>query len=205
MPQACSTNGDAAPDDETLVRLARSGSRSALETLFQRHRGIAYRVAFRLLGNDQDAQDAVQDGLLKAFLALENFDGRSEFRTWLVRIVNNAAIDVGRKRGRRAVLGTGVGHGPTSSNGDGEIHHPEPPIDDDPAQGLHRQDLRRLLDAALSKLNLPVRTTFILFAEAEFSYQEIAETLNVPIGTVMSRLHYARQKLKSFSELQGIE
>lgn len=204
MPEAAGTNGDAAPDDETLVRLARSGSRSAMEILFVRHRGMVYRVAFRLLGNDQDAQDAVQDGLLKAFLALENFDGRSEFRTWLVRIVNNAAIDLGRKRGRRAVLGTAVGHG-FSSNGDGEHHHTEPAIDDDPANGLHRLDLRRLLDTALAKLNLPVRTTFILFAEAEFSYEEIAETLEIPIGTVMSRLHYARQKLKSFSELQGIE
>jgi RNA polymerase sigma-70 factor (ECF subfamily) len=205
MPEVSSANGDESADDETLVRLARTGNRHALEALFQKHRGIAYRVAFRQLGHEQDALDAVQDGLLKAFLALENFDGRSEFRTWLVRIVNNAAIDLGRKRGRRAVLGTGIGLGPTSTNGDSESHRPDPAIDDDPSRGLHRQDQRRALDAALGKLNLPVRTTFILFAEAGFSYQEIAETLNVPIGTVMSRLHYARQKLKSFSELQGIE
>jgi RNA polymerase sigma-70 factor (ECF subfamily) len=205
MPEVSSANGDESADDETLVRLARTGDRHALEILFQKHRGIVYRVAFGQLGNEQDALDAAQDGLLKAFLALENFDGRSKFRTWLVRIVNNAAIDLGRKRGRRAVLGTSVGFGPTSSNGNIDLHRPETAVDDDPSRGLHRQDQRRALDAALSKLNLPVRSTFLLFAEAGLSYEEIAETLNIPIGTVMSRLHYARQKLKSCSELQGID
>src|SRR3954447_9373281 len=103
MPQAQSSPaGVAVPDDdETLVVLARQGSRPACEELFHRHRGVAYRVAFRLLGNDQDAEDAVQDGLFKACLALGDFDGRSGFRTWLVRIVSNAAIDLGRKRSRR--------------------------------------------------------------------------------------------------------
>jgi RNA polymerase sigma-70 factor (ECF subfamily) len=205
MPEVSSVNGDEGADDETLVRLARSGSGHAVNSLFQRHRGIAYRVAYRQLGNEQDALDAVQDGFLKAFMGLEHFDGRSVFRTWLVTIVNNAAIDLGRKRGRRAMLGAGVGFGSVSSNGDDETHHPEPALMDDPSRGLRRQDQRRALDAALARLSLPVRTTFILFAEAELSYQEIADTLNVPIGTVMSRLHYARQKLKSFSELQGIE
>jgi RNA polymerase sigma-70 factor (ECF subfamily) len=208
MPEVASPNGDAAPDDdETLVRLARNGSPSAQDALFQRHRGVAYRVAFRLLGHEQDALDAVQDGLVKAFLALKEFDGRSGFRTWFVRIVHNAAIDVGRKRGRRAALGLGVGHGPArgNSNGDGESHHPDPSVNDDPARGLHRQDLRHALDTALARLNPPVRMTFILFAEGGLSYEEIAETQKIPIGTVMSRLHYARHKLKSFSELQGIE
>jgi RNA polymerase sigma-70 factor (ECF subfamily) len=209
MPEVSSGNGDEGADDETLVRLARTGDdharKSARESLFQKHRGMAYRVAYRQLGNEQDALDAVQDGMLKAFLGLDNFDGRSVFRTWLVRIINNAAIDLGRKRGRRAFLGTAVGFGQTSSHGDEESQQPDPALDDDPSRGLHRQDQRRVLDTALSRLSLPVRTTFILFAEAELSYHEIAEELKVPIGTVMSRIHYARQKLKSLSELQGIE
>jgi RNA polymerase sigma-70 factor, ECF subfamily len=206
MPEVSSPTGVATPDDETLVRLVRGGSRSACEELFQRHRGVSYRVAYRLLGNEQDALDAAQDGLLKAFAGLDDFDGRSSFRTWLVRIVSNAAIDLGRKRGRRAALGIapGRGSGP-SDHGQGDDHRrPEPAIDDDPAQGLHRQDLRRALDAALGRLSFPVRTTFVLFAEAGLSYKEIAETQDVPIGTVMSRLHYARQKLQGFLEGQGV-
>src|SRR3954454_22316549 len=111
MPQAQTPAGVAAPDDETLVGLARQGSRPACEELFQRHRAVAYRVAYRMLGNEQDALDAVQDGLLKAFSGLDDFDGRSGFRTWLVRVVSNAAIDLGRKRSRRHVFGIGVGTG----------------------------------------------------------------------------------------------
>ena len=84
--------------DETLVALARQGDRSAREELFRRHWGVAYRVAYRLLGHEHDAHDAVQEGLLKAIAHLDDFDGRSGFRTWLLRIVTNAALDSGRKR-----------------------------------------------------------------------------------------------------------
>lgn len=200
MPEAISSPaGVAAPDDETLVRLARQGNPAARDDLFRRHRGVAYRVAYRLLGNEQDALDAVQDGSLKAFSALVDFDGRSGFRTWLVRIVSNAAIDLGRKRGRRAVFGIGRG-------GDGgDSQDPEAADGDDPARGLHREDLRRALDAALSRLSPKLRVTFVLFAEADLSYKEIAESLNIPIGTVMSRVHEARQKLQSFPEIQRLE
>ena len=200
MPEATSPTGVSAPDDETLVRLARGGDRTACEELFVRHRGVAYRVAYRLLGNEHDALDAVQDGLLKAFANLAEFDGRSGFRTWLVRVVSNAAIDVGRKRGRRAALGliAGAGFG-TPDSGDDDHHRgpPEPSTTDDPARGLHRQDLRHALDAALNRLSPPLRTAFVLFAEAGQSYKEIAEIQGVPIGTVMSRIHAARQKLQA--------
>lgn len=198
MHEAASPNGDATPDDETLVRLARGGDRPAAEDLFTRHRGVAYRNAYRYLGNEPDAMDAVQDGMVKAFVGLHDFDGRSGFRTWLVRIVINAAIDLGRKRGRRATLGI-------ASGGDEDDNHHrgiEPAVDDDPAKGLNRQDIRRALDAALAKLSPNVRAAFVLFAEAGLSYKEIAEAQNVPIGTVMSRLHYARQKLQGHLEGQ---
>jgi len=214
MPEATSPADVAATDDETLVRLARGGSRPACEELFQRHRGVAYRVAYRLLGNEQDALDAVQDGLLKAFAGLDDFDGRSGFRTWLVRIVSNAAIDLGRKRGRRLVLVAGLGGGgakahPKANAGadpgtNGEARRDEPAAEHDPARGLHREDLRHALDAALARLSPTVRATFVMFAEAGLSYKEIAEAQNVPIGTVMSRLHYARQKLQASPEVQAV-
>ena len=205
MPEAQSPAGVAAPDDETLVGLAREGSRPASEELFQRHRGVAYRVAFRMLGNEQDALDAVQDGLLKAFSGLEDFDGRSGFRTWLVRVVSNAAIDLGRKRSRRHVFGIGLGHRSGADRGDDEAQGREPSVEADPARGMHRADLRLALDAALARLSPKVRMTFVLFAEAGLSYKEIAEAQDVPIGTVMSRMNYARQKLQSCPGLQGLD
>src|SRR5215211_2721756 len=90
--------------DETLVDLARTGDPPAREELYHRHFEVAYRVAYRLLGNEQDALDAVQDGFLKAVVHLGDFDGRSGFRTWLLRIVTNAALDSGRRRRRRPAL-----------------------------------------------------------------------------------------------------
>ena len=179
--------------DETLVELARTGDRPAREELFRRHFEVAYRVAYRLLGNEQDALDAVQDGLLKAVRHLEDFDGRSGFRTWLLRIVTNAALDAGRRRRRR----------PTLRLADLEGDDAEAAVQDDPARNLRRDDLRRILHAALDRLSPTTRTTFVLFAEGGLSYKEIADCQNLPIGTVMSRLHYARQKLQSY--LEGID
>jgi RNA polymerase sigma-70 factor (ECF subfamily) len=184
---------DAAAPDDLLVGLARGGDRAAMEELFRRHAGVAYRVAYRLLGHEHDAQDAVQDGLLKAMTHLDDFDGRSGFRTWLLKIVSNAALDAGRRRKRR----------PTVPLGDPEFGGIDPSIDDDPTLGLRRKDLDAALRAALDRLSPENRMTFVLFAEAGCSYKEIAAILEKPDGTVMSRIHYARQKLQTY--LEGVE
>lgn len=183
--------GVLAAPDEALVELARGGDRAAREELFRRHWEVSYRVAHRLLGHEQDTLDAVQDGFLKAVVHLGDFDGRSKFGTWLLRVVTNAALDAGRKRRRRPALRLA----------DGDSEGAEPPATlDDPARGLHREDLRRILDEALDRLNPPIRATFVLFAEAGLSYKEIADCQGVPVGTVMSRLHHARRKLQSHLE-----
>lgn len=182
--------------DETLIRQARAGDRSACEELFQRHRGDSYRCAFRLLGHEQDALDVVQEAMLKAFSALGDFDGRSGFRTWLLRIVTNTAYDSGRKRKRR----------PEGRGGDELSSHESPNIED-PARHLYQEDQRLAIKQALDRLSSTLRETFILFAEMGFSYKEIAEYQDVKIGTVMSRIHAAREKLKAdldWDKLNGL-
>ena len=192
MPEALA---EVMTSDEDLIRLVRSGDSWAREELFRRHFGIAHRVAFRLLGQEQDAQDAVQEGFFKALRHLDDFDGRSGFRTWLLRIVTNAALDSGRKRKRR----------PTMRIDDAESGGVEVATQDDPALGLHREDLKKTLYAALDRLSPTLRVTFVLFAEAGMSYKEIAATLDIPVGTVMSRIHQARQKLQSYlGHVEGI-
>ena len=180
-----------APSDECLLMRLADGEREALEELFNRYRLLAYRVAHRLLGNDADALDAVQEGFIKALTHLDSFQGRSTFKTWLLRVVSNAALDFGRQRGRRETLSLDA---PETS--DRESAHPL--AFDDPAEGLERADLRRLLDEALATLPEAQRQTFVLHAEAELSYREVAEVLGISIGTVMSRLYYARQKLRVY-------
>jgi RNA polymerase sigma-70 factor (ECF subfamily) len=190
------TLSDVQTPDETLVRRARAGQSSAREELFNRYRGESYRYAYRLLGHEQDALDVVQEAMLKAFSALADFDGRCGFRTWLLRIVTNTAYDWGRRRKRR----------PSSRGGD-EATSYEPACDLDPARRLHQQELRRELDQALNRLSSTLRETFILYAELGLSYKEIAETKDVPIGTVMSRIHAAREKLQAgldWDKLNGL-
>jgi len=189
MAVAFATSPALSSDEQLLVHHAQ-GDRAALEELFHRYRQLAYRVAHRLLGNEADALDAVQEGFVKALLHLPGFQGRSSFKTWLLRVVSNAALDLGRQRGRRETLSLDI-------FGPGDRERIDPLVLDDPALGLERADLRHLLDRALATLPEAQRRTFVLHADAELSYREVAEVLGISIGTVMSRLYYARQKLRA--------
>jgi RNA polymerase sigma-70 factor (ECF subfamily) len=172
-----------------LLELIAKGDRAALDDLFRRYRSVAYRVAYRLLGREADALDAVQDGFVKALTNLERFRGHSSFKTWLLRIVSNAALDLGRQRKRDARL-------PQAPPGDqpdrfGPANLPPPDTE------LARADLRRRIECALVRLPESQRQTFVLHVDGGLSYREVAESLGISIGTVMSRLFYARQKLKT--------
>ena len=177
-------------DDEQLLKEAAEGDSTALELLFHRYRGPAYRVAYRLLGNDADALDAVQNGFIKALTHLKTFQGRSSFKTWLLRVVSNAALDLGRQRGRREALSLEAVEVKESTNA---------PllVPDQCGQQLERAELRAKIEQALLALSQAQRQTFVLHVDAGLSYREVAEVMDVSIGTVMSRLFYARQKLKA--------
>jgi RNA polymerase sigma-70 factor (ECF subfamily) len=176
-----------------LLRRVASGHRDALDELFRRYRQPAYRVAYRLLGHEADALDAVQEGFVKALTHLSSFQGRSSFKTWLLRVVSNAALDLGRQRGRRDILS--LDRAAVDDITPGRLL-----TTDNLAHGLERADLRRQLDRALRSLPEAQRQTFVLHADAELSYREVADALGISIGTVMSRLYYARQKLRAFLE-----
>src|SRR5438105_4920293 len=142
-------------DAQLLDRFA-AGDRLALDELFCRYRQPAYRVAYRLLGNEADALDAVQEGFVKALTHLHGFQGRSSFKTWLLRVVSNAALDLGRQRGRREALSLeSVGSVDGSARG-------EPSTADEAGKGLEREDLRSVLDQALATLSESQRQTFVL-------------------------------------------
>jgi RNA polymerase sigma-70 factor (ECF subfamily) len=177
------------PSDAALLERFAGGDRAALDDLFRRYRAVAYRVAYRLLGREADALDAVQDGFIKALTRLDRFRGHSSFKTWLLRVVSNAALDVGRQRKRDA-------------------RFPQAPADDSPDRfgpallpapdsELGRADLRTAVEAALARLPETQRQTFVLHVDGGLTYREVAEALKISIGTVMSRLFYARQKLKT--------
>ncbi len=175
-------------DDEQLIRRSQAGDKAALEELFSRYRSVAYRVAYRLLGNEADSLDAVQEAFIKVFTHLNGFEGRSTFKTWLLRVVSNAALDLGRQRGRRG----GLLRDDKQADAELELMKTE-----EAGRELERAELRGLLDEALTQLSAAQRCTFVLHVDGEMSYREIADTLGISIGTVMSRLFYARQRLRS--------
>src|SRR5215469_3839134 len=136
----------AGASDEQLLACHAAGHREALDELFRRYRQPAYRVAYRLLGHEADALDAVQEGFIKALTHLHGFQGRSSFKTWLLRVVSNAALDLGRQRGRRESVSLDA---PQS----GEAVHAQLLTADESGRGLERADLRCLLDQALRTLS----------------------------------------------------
>lgn len=157
------------------------------DSLFRAHRDVAFRVAYRLLGNESDAMDAVQDGFVNALTHLSRFRAQSSFRTWLLRIVSNAALDIGRSRKRRDNRFKG-------SRTDDLL--PVPDKCEAADFGLERADLRKQLNDVLGELPDAQRQTFVLHVDGGLSYREVADVLGISIGTVMSRLFYARLKLR---------
>jgi RNA polymerase sigma-70 factor (ECF subfamily) len=165
------------------------GDRQAHDEVFERYREPAYRVAYRLLGNTEDALDAVQEGFVKAFRNARSFERRCSFKTWLLRIVSNAALDLGRLRRRRDEL-TAAAMERVAAEGALTPEHL------DPSREAEEAELRGAVSDALALLPESQRRTFVLHVDGGLSYREVADAMGISIGTVMSRLFYARQKLK---------
>ena len=188
MRRVASQVGEVASEDARLVTGAQDGDRDAFARLFEKHRGQAYSIAYRFLGRREDALDVVQEAFSKAFAAIGTFRGGASFRTWFFRIVTNCSLDLRRSR---AVRQAG------SLDADDTPEPPSRSSDAAPPSGVaERHELKQRIDEALAAIPETNRTAFVLFAIEGVSYREIAEILNISIGTVMSRIFYARQKLQ---------
>ena len=193
-PPAAGGGGDAnATSDAGLVEAARQGDRQAFTTLVERYRGRVHGMIVNMIRNEADAWDLTQEVFLKAWLALGKFEGRSSFFTWLYRIAHNVTYDWLRKKRREVSSGF-------DEDWQSSILAPEADdlmdSGDSPAAGLDREDLRLALAAAMEKLSPEHRQTMLLKEVQGLKYHEIAETKDCSIGTVMSRLFYARKKLQ---------
>ncbi|MEE8524617.1 MAG: sigma-70 family RNA polymerase sigma factor [Thermoanaerobaculia bacterium] len=176
--------------DVDLVRRARSGDRAAQGKLAQRHRRSMYILALQLMGNRDDALDVVQDALLRFFTTLHRFDLRRPVKPWLYQIVRNRAVDLHRRRKvRRHESLDAVDH-------DGRRYEIRD-VSVDPERDVVRSQLKARIWQSLDELSPKQREILVLRDYQDLSYTEIAETLDIPIGTVMSRLHGARKRLRS--------
>jgi len=178
-------------DEDRLVRAGCRGDHQAVETLFRRYQRRLFKTAMRVLGNAADAEDVLQDAMLSAYRALSRFEGRSQFSSWLTRIVINAALM--RKRALKGRLTEsldatiGVDEAPLSAH---LVHHGR-----DPEQELSRSELRTLISKNVNDLSPPLRAAFLLCEVQGYTAREAARMLGVTLTAMKARKWVARQKL----------
>lgn len=182
-------------DDYRLITDCRKGRTAAFDELVRRYQDRLYNTLCRLLDNAEDAQDVVQESFLNAYQSLDSFKGDSLFFTWLYRIAVNTAISMKRKQ--RVVISI-----------DGTVHGdggPEPLDTSEfgqPTVALERAEQERRVQDALNRLSPDHRAVLILKDMEGQKYEEIAEIMQVPIGTIRSRLHRARMELREILQAE---
>ena len=179
--------------DAPLVEALRDGSEEAYEALVRLHGGRMLAVARRLLGDGEDAPDAVQEAFLSAFRSIGSFAGEARLSTWLHRIVVNSALM--RLRTRRRKPEQPIDDLLPTFEADG--HHREPGKPWQPAERLEQREVRRLVRENIAKLPETYRTVLVLRDIEELDTAEVAELLEVNAGVVKTRLHRARQALRT--------
>jgi RNA polymerase sigma-70 factor, ECF subfamily len=183
-------NDHSSADDPTLVRAAQQGDMAAFEELVARHRDKIYARAYSMMRSEDEAIDLSQEAWVKGWQRLRQFQGESSFGTWMTRIVINVCLDALRKQKRQRTESI-----EEMDEESGGVERQMPVLTVNPAAGLEREELRARIDGALGQLSHEHRTVLVLHEFQEMEYKEIARTMGCSIGTVMSRLFYARRKL----------
>jgi RNA polymerase sigma-70 factor (ECF subfamily) len=178
-------------NEEQLIRAGKRGDQQAVDTLFRRYQRPLFQTALRVLGNAEDAEDALQDGMLSAFRNLRRFEGRSQFSTWLTRIVINAALM--RRRSAKARPAVSLDETPRED----ELPATERFSDNrpNPEQVFAGTELREMIDTNLDELSPLLRTAFVLREVQGYSTGEAAKKLGVTENTLKARLWRARHQL----------
>jgi len=177
-------------DDQSLVRAAQQGDTAAFEELVARHRDKVFARAYSMMRNEEQAIDLSQEAWIKGWQRLRQFQGDASFGTWMTRIVINLCLDELRRQKRQRA--ESIEELDAESGG---VERQMPVVLVNPTSGLERAELRERINRALSQLSYEHRTVLVLHEFEEMEYKQIAKTMGCSIGTVMSRLFYARRRL----------
>ncbi len=187
--------------DPALVKAAQRGDMLAFEELVARHRDKIYARCYTMLRNEDAALDLSQEAWVKAWQRLAQFQGDSSFATWATRITINVCLDQLRKNKRQRAESI-----EELDEESGGVERQMPVVTVNPTERLERGELRQKIDEALGKLTDEHRSVLVLKEFQEMEYKEIAKTVGCSIGTVMSRLFYARRKMAALlAELKNAE
>lgn len=191
------STGSSTKGDHDLVQRVQAGDTAAFRALFDKYHRRAFAVAMGVVKNEDDALDAVQEAFVKVHKNIHKFEGSSSFYTWLYRIVMNVSIDHVRRTSRRKNLDFDERalHEESQVAGDGAL---VPSVTNaNPGKAALRRELGTAIQAALQELPEHHRAVIVLREIEGMSYEEMAQTLEVPKGTVMSRLFHARKKMQA--------
>lgn len=169
--------------ERALIERASRGDQKAFSELFYAYKDMVYRVVYKLLGNSEEANDAVQQTFIELYKSLPGYAGKSKFTTWLYRIAVNVSIQVFRK----------MKNNKRKQELDPELLAPDTSDNDLPGE---RKELKKQLEEAIALLHIRKRTVIVLHDIENHTMEEISEITGVPIGTIKSRLFYARNELK---------
>ena len=183
------------PEDEVLVLRAKAGDMKAYDELVTRHRGKIYAMIRNMVKNETGAWEVSQEAFIKAWQALPRFEAKARFTTWLYRIAHNSVYDFARRR--RPEGGDELNDELLSRDRIDPAAISTPSEARSPDDALAADELRVKIGAALAKLSPEHREAVVLKDVQGLAYKEIAEVMSCSIGTVMSRLFYARQKLQA--------
>ncbi len=178
------------PDDE-LVRRAQAGNTEAFEELVRRYERKVYNITYRMLGNEQDASEALQDAFLRAYRFLPKFQFKSSFYTWLYRIATNVSLS--RLRGRERVETVSLDQ-PVGESGDIALDIPDYKYT--PERLMQQRELRQALQDAVSELPEDYRSVVVLRDLEDLSNEEVSKVLKLSVAAVKSRLHRGRLVLR---------
>jgi len=177
--------------EQLLIERAKSGDVESFETLIRNHQSYAYNIAYRMIGNEEDAKDAAQEALIKVFKNLKAFKGDSAFSTWLYRIVMNSCKDLLRKRKPNE-----ISIDKTYETDEGEVHMELQDDSNDPVTLYEQSEVRVTIESALEELPDNYKSVVVLREIQGLSYDEIAEIEDIPVGTVRSRINRGRRILR---------
>ena len=189
-------------NDESLIERCLKGDTGAFEQLVDRYQQKVFNIAYRMSGNREDALDLSQESFLRAYKALKRFRGQSSFGTWLFRITNNTCIDELRRKKRQPQLVVSTDAVIKTEDGEYQFEVPDSP-DETPEALALTQELKNQIQQALQNLSEEHRAALVLRDVEGYSYEEIADILQLNLGTVKSRINRARLALRQ--ELSGME
>lgn len=186
-------------EDAQIVKRCLRGDEKAFEELLSAYRRPVYGICLRMVRNEADAEDLAQEVFVRTFNVLDRYNPAYPFSSWLYRIASNLCIDFIRARRK--------GHVSLDEplpGGDGDMQRQFPSDRSDPARELETKEMMDVLEEALAALPEHYRIIVILRHQEHLSYEEIADNLDIPLGTVKARIHRARNMIRDFFAGRGL-